>query len=177
MKGPVAGTKSAPAQVAPVERNQRVLAPDALLAVQRLAPDMVEETVDLDLQPRHLLPHVEDHLDAGQVDPEVPGEGEDRLQALDRLLVVEPCVALAARGLEQALPLVQAQRLRVDAVALGYHADQHVTLVALAAGHGYRMTGSPAPGWGAGRSSLLLVHVHVLGVDDPVLGAARGRRL
>jgi len=55
--------------------------------------------------------HVEDHLDAGQVDPQLARQGEDDLQAPERLLVVQPRVAGAAGRLDEALPLVEPEGL------------------------------------------------------------------
>src|SRR5439155_14241149 len=62
-----------------------------------------------------------------EVHAEVAGEVQDQLELLQVLLGVEPRVAFGAGGLEQALTLVEAQGLGMDAVALRDHAD-HVVL-------------------------------------------------
>src|ERR1700730_2170655 len=82
---------------------------ESVLAVVRhatlcgLAADVVEEPVHLALPLLHVLLHVEDDLDSGPVDADVAGQGEDDLEAADRLLVVEAGIAGGARRLEQPL--------------------------------------------------------------------------
>ena len=97
-----------------MEPHQGVLTPGVGAALLDLPFDELEQPVHLPLHPLHLLAHVEDHLDAREVDPQVARQGEDDLQPADRLLVVEAGVAGAAGGLDQAFPLVEAQRLGVN---------------------------------------------------------------
>src|SRR3954470_22221029 len=118
-----------------------------------LTPDELHHTVDLALHALHLLAHVEDHLDAGEVDPQVAGEGEDDLEAVDRLLVVETGVAGAAGRLDEAFPLIETQGLGMDAVALGHHADHHVLLIGLAPA-GHQPPSSPISTWVASPVSF-----------------------
>ena len=80
--------------------------------------NLEDELLDLVLDGRHPLAHVEDNLDARQVHAEVPGKLENHLQALDVLLGVEAGIAFAARGLQQPLALVEPKSLRVDLVLL-----------------------------------------------------------
>src|SRR5712692_7482229 len=84
------------------------------------------EVLHLFLHLLHSLAHIEDDLDAGEVDAHVAGERKDHLEALEVLVGVQPRIAVRARRLEQPLPLIEAQGLRVDLVQLGYDAD-HVT--------------------------------------------------
>src|SRR5688572_34768 len=108
--------------------------------------DIGKEAVHLALHVIHALLHVQDHLDAGQVDAELARQGEDDLQAAERLLVVETGVAGAPGWLDEALALVETEGLRVDGVALGNYADHHVFLLGLASPARHTTTPvSPAP--------------------------------
>ena len=77
-----------------------------------------DELLDLRLHVAHLFAHVQDDLDAGEIDAEIAGEVKDHLQAFQVLGGVEARVAFAARRLEQALALVEAERLRMDLILL-----------------------------------------------------------
>ena len=105
---------------------------DPLIAADKtgLLLKRMEECVD------GALAHVQDDLDAGEVDAEIAGEREDRLEPLEILVRVESRVAFRARRLEQPLALVEPQRLRVDVVALRHHADHVVGLAASLHSHG-----------------------------------------
>src|SRR4051794_15573635 len=129
-----------------VEPHQGVLALGVGAALLGLAPKELEQTVHLALHLLHLLAHVEDHLDAREVDPQVARQGEDDLQAADRLLIIETGVAGAAGGLDEAFPLVEPQRLRMDAVALRHDADHHELLVGLAS-RGHQVCSSAISTW------------------------------
>src|SRR5215471_1609891 len=105
----------------------RVLAPGLDLFAQDR-----DELVDVALHLLDLLLHVEDDLDSCQVDAEIPRQGQDDLEPLDRVGVVQPRVPLGADWAQQPLPLVEAERLRMDPEALGDRPDAENTL-ALAA--------------------------------------------
>src|SRR5215469_9088761 len=78
-----------------------------------------DELLNLQLHLAHLLAHVENDLDAREVHAQVAREVQDHFQAFEIVVRVEPRVALAARRLEQAFALVEAERLRMDGVLLG----------------------------------------------------------
>src|SRR6202035_1750032 len=69
------------AQRSALDLHQRALALHGLATLRRFAADVVEQAVDLALHLLHVLLHVEDHLDAGQVDAEIASQGEDDLEA------------------------------------------------------------------------------------------------
>src|SRR5512135_614869 len=127
--------RSALDQRAASDPHQGVLALDAGPSVEHLLADVPHEVIELALDTRHLLAHVQDDFHPGEVDAEIAGESEDRLQTAQRLLVVQAGVALRARRPDQALALVHAQGLRVDVVALGDDADQHRAGGTPATGH------------------------------------------
>ena len=79
--------------------------------------DVLHELVDLALHLLDLPAHVEDDLDAGEVDAEIAGQRQNRFELLEVLFRVEARVAVGARRLQQPFALVQAQRLRVDVVS------------------------------------------------------------
>ena len=94
-----------------------------LPALEELPADEIEERVDLGLDLLHPAPHVEDDLDARQVHAEVPDEVQDDLEPLQVLVRIHPGVPLAPRRFEEAFPLVEAERLRMDVVHLRDAAD------------------------------------------------------
>ena len=63
--------------------------------------------IDLDLHALHLLAHVEDDFDPGKVDSQIPCQGENRLETLQGLFIVEAGVALASWRGNEALPLIK----------------------------------------------------------------------
>jgi hypothetical protein len=67
------------------------------------------ELVDLALHLFHLATHVEDDLDAGEIDAEIARQRQDGLELFEILFRVEAGVAFGARRLEQAFALVQPQ--------------------------------------------------------------------
>src|ERR1022692_2099855 len=90
---------------------------------EQLAVQGGDEFLDLRLHFAHLLAHVEDDLHAGEVDAEIAGEVKDDLQAFQIVSGIEAGIAFAAGRLQQALALVEAERLRVDFVLLRHHGD------------------------------------------------------
>jgi hypothetical protein len=102
-----------------------VLAVDALLGVGDVLPglahprpqplDLVGGVVERSLE-------LEDALDAGEPDALV-GELLDVLQQLDVAVGVAAAAALGALRLDEALALVDPQRLRMNAGQLGRHRD------------------------------------------------------
>src|SRR6185295_9795293 len=117
-----------------LDLDEGVLAADAAAFAELLA-DLLQEAIDLELHVAHLLAEIEDHFDAGEVDPELAGQEEDRLQPLDGVFVVEAGVAGAAHRRQQPFALVHAQGLWVDAEPFGHGADHHEAGFAAAAGH------------------------------------------
>src|SRR6185437_7168643 len=81
------------------------------------------ELLDLLLHRLHLLPHVQNDLDAGEIHAEIPGEMENDFEPVEVFIGIKPRVAIAAAGLEQTLALVKTKRLRVDAILLGDRRD------------------------------------------------------
>ena len=75
------------------------------------------------LEPQHVL-------DAGEVEPELRRQLLDQAQAGDVVLGVEPGATGRARGRDEALRLVGAQRLRVHAGELGGDGDHVARTVA-----------------------------------------------
>jgi len=96
--------------------------------VEHRLADVVEELVEAHVGVGHHAGQLEDHFDAGEVDAEVAREGEDHLQLLDLVLAVEARVAGGAGGLDQTFTFVEAQRLRMDVVALRDDRDHHVSI-------------------------------------------------
>ena len=109
------------------ERRAQTLLPVAD-AARELAFHVVDELVDLELHRFNLAAHVENDLDSRQVDAEVAGERENRLELFEVLFGIQAGIALGAGRLQQSLALVQAQRLRVDVVLLRHRADHVVRL-------------------------------------------------
>src|SRR6185369_1190143 len=111
---------------------------------------VAHELVDLRLHLLHLAAHVQDDLDAGEVDAEIAREVQDHLELAEVVLGVEARVAVGARRLEEPLALVEAKGLGVDAVGLGHHAD-HVVLAAAGRGPCLAFGGSGAAAAGHGQ--------------------------
>ena len=57
---------------------------------------------------------MKDDVDARQVDPEIPRERQDDLQAFDRVRVVQRVFPFGARRAEQTFALIEAEGLRVN---------------------------------------------------------------
>ncbi len=71
----------------------------------------------------HLLAHVQNDFDAGEIDAHVAREREDHFEAFEIGSGVEARIALRAGGLEQTYSFVEAESLRVDLVQLRDSAD------------------------------------------------------
>src|SRR5262245_53979024 len=71
----------------------------------------------------HPMLHVEDDLDSGEIDAEMAGQGQDDLEPLDGVRVVEPRVAFRPGRAQQAFPLVHAEGLGMDPVFFGDRPD------------------------------------------------------
>src|SRR5947209_7118399 len=72
----------------------------------------------------HLIAHVENYLDTGQIHAELFNEPANLLDLLDVLRRVVANLAFAPCGLDQSEALVMAQRLLVNVHQLGRHADR-----------------------------------------------------
>ena len=124
----------------PVVNRQRRLARrrrhergvQSLFPVTESAPQLVlhvlHELIHFPLHAIHLPPHVEDDLDAGEVDAQVARQRQDGLELLQILVRVQARVAFRARRLQQPFALVEPQRLRMDVVLRGNGADHVVAL-------------------------------------------------
>src|SRR6516164_2534164 len=66
-----------------------------------LAVERGDEALHLPLHLRHLLPHVENDLDAREVHTELARQMQDDLQSLEIAVSIEPRVAFAARRTQQ----------------------------------------------------------------------------
>jgi hypothetical protein len=107
-----------------------------LHAGDHLGADVLDEVLHLLIHGFHALAHLQDDGDAGDVDAEIAGEVEDELEALEVFVGIEAGVAFGAGGLEEAFALVEAERLGMDVVHLGYGRD-HVGASGFAfGGHG-----------------------------------------
>src|SRR4029077_3338580 len=71
----------------------------------------------------HSVAHIEDDFDAREIHTELARQIQDHFQALEIAVGIKPRVALRARRLQQPHALVEAQRLRVKMIELGYGAD------------------------------------------------------
>src|SRR5437016_13475329 len=88
------------------------------------------ESLHLPLHLPDLLAHVQYDFDAGEVDAHLASEGQNHFQPFEVGIRVETSIALRSRGLEEPYALVEPQRLRVQAIELGYRAD-HISRAAL----------------------------------------------
>src|ERR1700693_1068551 len=82
--------------------------------------DILHELLDLALHLFHALAHLQDDRHAADVHPQIASQRQDELQPLQVFVRVKAGVALGARGLEQSLALIKAQRLGMDTIHLGY---------------------------------------------------------
>ncbi len=85
-------------------------------AARQLVLHELRERLHLPLHLAHLLAHVENDLDAGQIYPHLARQREDHFQTLEIGVRVQPRIALRARGLQETDAFVQAQRLRMKFV-------------------------------------------------------------
>src|SRR5690606_34703706 len=117
--------------------GRRQLAPaHAAQVVLELRLQVGDAALHAGLQLVEALPQADDLLDPGQVDAQLLGEATDLAQLLDVALRVEARLAGAAAGLDEALALVEPERLGAHVDELGGHADDVERLgeVDLAAG-------------------------------------------
>ena len=99
------------------------LAPVLPVGLVDLRPEGRLELLHPRPQPPELVLEAQHVLDAGEVEPELRRQLLDQPQPLDVVLGVEPRAARRARGRDEALRLVRAQRLRVHAGELGGDGD------------------------------------------------------
>ena len=97
-----------------------------------------DEGLDLILHGSHLLAHVQNDFDAGEIHPQITSEFENHFQAFQIVVGVEARIAFTARGGEQPFALVEAQGLRMDLVLLGDGRD-HVGGFGSGFGHGLHL--------------------------------------
>src|SRR5260221_8328800 len=129
-------------------------------AAVRLLPARVDllaqdgqHVVHVPLHPLDLLLHVQDDLDAGKVDAQVPRQRQDDLQPLDRVRVIEPGPAFRAHRAQEALALVEPKGLGMDREALRDRSDPEDDL-APAGGHRDLPGARPPAETGSTRSDL-----------------------
>src|SRR5450759_219057 len=107
------------------ERSGRV---PARRVFGRDGADGLHEAAHLALHAREPRLQLENHLHAGQVYAQLARQREDDLESFDRLEIVKARVAGRARGADEALALVEAERLRMNPEPPGDHADENVGL-------------------------------------------------
>src|SRR5579862_8234595 len=88
-----------------------------------LAAHKTDERFHLRLHVRHLVPHIQNDFDAGEIDAQFARQVKNHFQALKIRIGVKPGIPLRARWLEQSYSLIQTQGLRVKLVQLGDGAD------------------------------------------------------
>lgn len=111
----------------PRDRDERLAGRKCLAVFRKFARvdlEIFEETLELSLHLIHLFAHIEDDLNAGEIDPEFAGKREDDLEPLEVGILVKPCISYRSRRLEQPFTLVQSQRLRMNIVELGNCTDR-----------------------------------------------------
>src|SRR5687767_1441704 len=69
-------------------------------AARKLPLDVVHELVDLALHLLDLAAHVQDDLDAGEIDAEIARQRQNRLQLFEVFLGVQPGITLGSRSEE-----------------------------------------------------------------------------
>ena len=90
---------------------------------QHLRAHVLDKVLHLPVHRFHPLPHLQDDRDPGNVHAQIARQVQDELQPLEVLVRVEPRVAFRPRRLQQALALVQAERLRMNFIHLGHRRD------------------------------------------------------
>src|SRR5512143_871675 len=144
-------------RAARADDERRVAVPGAGSVFGRDGADRFHQPLDLALHLLESRTEVENDLHARQVHAEVAGQRQDDLEPLDRLVVVEPGVSRRARRPDEALALVEAERLRVDAEAARDDSNQDVRRLARAFGVGRAPAGRPGPAGRAPHGGLLLL--------------------
>ena len=96
-----------------------------LHAAKHLVAHIADEVLHVRVHLLHAFAHLQDDGNAGDVDPKIPGKVQDELQPFQILIRVEPGVPFRARRTQQPLPLVEAQRLRMNGIHLR-HGGDHV---------------------------------------------------
>src|SRR5271168_1802287 len=95
-------------------------------AARHFAAHKMGERFHLRLHLRHLVAHVQNNFDAGEIHAQFERQIQNHFQPLQVLVGVQPRIALRTRRRQQSHALVQAQRLRMQLVQFRYRAD-HVT--------------------------------------------------
>src|SRR6185503_1970232 len=106
-------------------RNQGALA--ALIRAEQLLRDVLanilNKVFEFVLHAVHLLAHVQNYFNTGEIHAEVAGEVEYKLQSFDIFFSVVARALRGSRWFDEALAFIQSKSLRVNAVLLGNHAD------------------------------------------------------
>ena len=106
-------------------RDQGALA--ALIRAEQFLRDVLanilNEVFEFVLHAVHLLAHVQDYFNAGEIHAEVASEVEDELQTLNILFSVIARALRGSRWFNKPFSLIQTKSLGVNAVLLGNHAD------------------------------------------------------
>src|SRR5258707_10160282 len=74
----------------------------------------------------HLLAHIQNDLDSGQVHAHVSRKRQDYVQPLQVRIRIQPCVAERPRWLQQSHAFIQSERLRMQLINFRHSAD-HIT--------------------------------------------------
>ena len=86
----------------PRHRNERIPIFRTIRAgpIRQFVVQGLNELLDLLLHGLHLLPHVQNDLDPGEIHAEVPGEMENDFEPVEILIGIEARIAVAAAGLD-----------------------------------------------------------------------------
>src|SRR5260370_28799986 len=87
--------------------------------------------MDLAVDLFHALAHLQDDGNGADVDAQIARQRKNELQPLQIFFRIKAGVALGARRFEQALPLIEAQGLRMYLIHLSHRAD-HVRALGFA---------------------------------------------
>ena len=125
---PYVGSSTSPRESRGAARRERsrceyaaVVAGEKL--ARHFAAHKLDERFHLRLHLRHLVAHVQNDFDAGQIHAQLARQIQNHFQPLQVLIGVKPRVALRTRRLQQAHALVEPQRLRMQLVQLRDRAD------------------------------------------------------
>lgn len=88
-----------------------------------MVSEVFKEPLKFTLHRVHLFAHVEDDLDTGKIDTEIARQGQNYFKAFEVGVGVKTGVANRPRRLEQALPFIEPECLRMDIVKLRNGAD------------------------------------------------------
>src|SRR5712691_5699413 len=97
---------------------------------QHLRPNVVHEPLHLPVHLLHSLPHLQHNCNPRNIHPQIPRQVQNKLQPFQIFIGIKTCIPFTPRGPQQTLPLIQAQRLRMNLIHLR-HRRNHVRALAL----------------------------------------------